>query len=83
MEKESPKMSKLTKILGAIILVAITFTTCGCESYKTKQLTKSETNYKEYYKTRYPIQVPEHMKGTLLDPFPPAQREYQKPELIR
>lgn len=82
MEKENHKMSLTTKILIGIVIAGTLFYT-GCESYKTRELTKSETNYKEYYKTKYPIPVPEHMKGTLLDPFPPALRGYDAPELIR
>lgn len=70
-------------VAGIIFGVVATFSLAGCEAYKTKQLTESEIKYREHYKTRCPIQVPEHMKGTIMDPFPPARREYDAPELIR
>lgn len=70
-------------VAGTILSVATIFSLAGCEAYKNKQLTESETRYKEYYKTKYPIQVPEHIKGTIMDPFPPALRGYDAPELIR
>ena len=75
--------NNLVKNVGGIILIVVTFSLAGCEAYKTRQLTESEIKYREHYKTRYPIQVPEHMKGTLMDPFPPALRGYDELELIR
>jgi len=75
--------NNLVKDVGGIILIVVTSSLAGCEDYKARQLTESEIKYRENYKTRYPIQVPEHMRGTLMDPFPPALRGYGAPELIR
>ncbi len=59
------KMSLLTKIVGAVVLIGVTFTTCSCNSDKEYSRTLSPEDYFRL------IDYPSHMQLTIYDPLPP------------
>ncbi len=79
MKKEGNKRKELVKlvrgIIGGVILTASAFTISGCEIYHGRR-----TYPRTYY---FRNSYPSHLRGTLLDPYPPGRRGYQSLRLIR
>ncbi len=72
--EERNKASKLTKIFGGIAIAAILVSDCGCQS--TKIYEKSPTRFEKRFDEKDFMIYPEHIKGTIMDPYPPARRGY-------
>ena len=68
MKKDSNKKNKLTKIVCASVLAASAISLSGCEVYYARR-----TYPRTYY---FRNSYPSHLRGTLLDPYPPGRRGY-------
>jgi len=73
--EERKKVSKLAKILGGIAIAALLISDCGCQSRAYKQTSETKVFEKRFDEKDF-MNYPEHMKGTAMDPYPPARRGY-------
>lgn len=74
-EEEKGEVSKLAKILGGIAIAAILVSECGCQSRVYKQTSETKILQRKFDERDFII-YPEHMKGTIMDPYPPARRGF-------